>query len=231
MFELAPIGLTVFDENFKFVDCNEAVLKIYGVTREQYAVFFGSAAHSPEYQPDGANSREKAMAIVKRVMEGETVKIEWLHCLPDGTPLPVDLTMARVKQGDKYVGLGYVYDMREQKQMFQELVEKDKGIQQQLVKLNAVVKATKIGLYDVEIVNNDFFHPDNTFLFTDELRKMLGYTDKTDFPNTFDSWRNHLHPDDKNKAVEDVVRHISDKTGKTPYDAEYPHRRRADGHN
>jgi len=221
MFEHAPIGLTVFDDDFKFVDCNEAVLKMYGISKEDYAAFFGSASHSPEYQPDGSSSREKAMEIVKRVMDGETIKTEWTHCLPDGKLLPVDLTMMRIKQGDKYVGLGYIYDMREQKQMMQELLGAEEGVQQQLVKLNAVVKATKIGLYDVEIKNNDFFHPDNTFLFTDELRNMLGYSSEADFPNTFENWRDHLHPDDKEKAVEDVVRHISDKTGKTPYDAEY----------
>ena len=221
LFDNAPIGLTVFDENFKFIDCNEAVLKMYGISREHYAAFFGSASHSPECQPDGSNSREKAMDIIKRVIGGEMVKIEWTHNLPDGTPLPVDITMTRIKQGDRYVGLGYVYDLREQKQMVQNLVAADEGTQQQLVKLNAVVKATKIGLFDMDINNNDFLHPENTFLFTDELRNMLGYTNEADFPNTFDSWRGCLHPEDREKAIEDIVGHISDKTGNTPYDVEY----------
>jgi PAS domain S-box-containing protein len=114
MFENAPVGLTVFDENFQFIDCNEAVLKIYGVTREFYSNFFGSASHSPEYQPDGISSRDKAMEVIKRVMDGETMRIEWVHCLPDGQPLPVELTMTRVIKDDKFVGLGYIYDMREQ---------------------------------------------------------------------------------------------------------------------
>ncbi|MCL2603977.1 MAG: PAS domain-containing protein [Defluviitaleaceae bacterium] len=221
LFEHAPVGLTIFDENFKFIDCNDAVLDMYGITKEHYAAFFGSALHSPEFQPDGSNSHDKAVEIIKKVMDGEMVKIEWIHCLPNGEPLPVDITMTRIKQGDRYVGLGYVYDMRGQKRMIQNLIDADAGMQQQLVKLNAVVKATKIGLYDVEIKNNDFLDPENTFLFTDELRNMLGYTGEADFPNTFDNWRKHLHPDDTKKAVEDVVKHISDKTGKTPYDAEY----------
>ncbi|MCL2662401.1 MAG: PAS domain-containing protein [Oscillospiraceae bacterium] len=221
LFRHAPIGLTIFDENFKFIDCNEAVLNLYGVTKEFYSTFFGSASHSPEFQPDGSNSREKAMEVIQRVMKGETVKLEWVHCLPDGTHFPVDLTMSRIRRGNKYVGLGYIYDMREQKQMVQKLLDADEETQHQLIKLNAVVRATKAGLYDVEIIDNDFLHPDNTLMFTDELRRMLGYTSEAEFPNTFDTWRNHLHYDDRDKAIEDVIRHITDKTGKTPYDVEY----------
>jgi len=121
MFENAPVGLTSFDENFKFIDCNEAVLEIYGVTREFYSNFFGSAAHSPEFQPDGSNSREKAMKIIEQVMDGEKIKIDWVHCTPDGKPLPVELTMVRMHRGDKYIGLGYIYDMREQIRMKEEV--------------------------------------------------------------------------------------------------------------
>ncbi|MCL2761612.1 MAG: PAS domain-containing protein [Treponema sp.] len=93
--------------------------------------------------------------------------------------------------------------------------------ERQLTLLNAVVKATKIGLYDVRITNNDFAHPDNTVTFTDEFRNMLGYKNEIDFPNTLENWENHLHPDDKDEAIAYVMRHVSDTTGETPYDAEY----------
>ncbi|MCL2820296.1 MAG: PAS domain-containing protein [Oscillospiraceae bacterium] len=91
----------------------------------------------------------------------------------------------------------------------------------QLTKLNAVVKATKIGLYDVEINNNDFLHPDNTVSFTNEFRNMLGYTDENDFPNSLDIWKTHLHPDDIEKAILEVIEHVSDETGEMHYDTEY----------
>ena len=91
----------------------------------------------------------------------------------------------------------------------------------QLTLLNAVVKATKIGLYDVSITDNDFLHPDNTVTFTNEFRNMLGYTDENDFPNSLDIWESHLHPDDKDKAIAEVIEHVSDKTGEMHYDTEY----------
>ncbi|MCL2718822.1 MAG: PAS domain-containing protein [Lachnospiraceae bacterium] len=91
----------------------------------------------------------------------------------------------------------------------------------QLIMLNAVVKATKIGLYDVTITGNNFLHPDNTVTFTDEFRNMLGYSNEIDFPNTLENWKKHLHPGDKEKAISDVIRQISDASGETPYDEEY----------
>ena len=121
MYKNAPVGLTVFDENFKFINCNEAVLRIFGVTKEFYSSFFGSAAHSPEFQPDGSPSHDKAMEIIKRVINGEKIRTEWTHCLPDGDLLPVELTITRMKQGDRYLGLGYIYDMREQLRMREEI--------------------------------------------------------------------------------------------------------------
>ncbi|MCL2101932.1 MAG: ATP-binding protein, partial [Fibromonadales bacterium] len=121
MFSNAPVGLTIFDENFKFIDCNENVLQMYGVSREVYCEHFGSAAHSPEYQPDGLKSSDKAMTLIKQVMDGEVIITEWIHQTPGGERLPVELTMTRVKQGNKFVGLGYIYDMREQTRLKEEI--------------------------------------------------------------------------------------------------------------
>jgi len=91
----------------------------------------------------------------------------------------------------------------------------------QLTKLNLVVRATKIGLWDMEVVQDDPINPSNTFVWSDEFRRMLGYTDESDFPNLLSSWSNLLHPEDKEATLDAFARHILDTTGKTPYDVEY----------
>jgi len=91
----------------------------------------------------------------------------------------------------------------------------------QLTKLNAVVKATKIGLWEVSIKNNDPVHPENVFLWSDEFRQMLGFSNTIDFPNTLESWLDKLHPDDKEGAINAITKHLTDKTGKTPYEVEF----------
>ena len=57
--------------------------------------------------------------------------------------------------------------------------------------------------------------------WSDEFRKMVGYTNETDFPNVLDSWRNLLHPDDYEIGFGLIEAAINDPTGKTIYDCEY----------
>ena len=120
----------------------------------------------------------------------------------------------RDKDGNPLRVAGALMDISESRKIMQENAR-------QLTMLNAVVKATKIGLWEVGIVGNDVLNPANTFTWSDDFRKMLGYTNEKDFPNVFESWSDRLHPDDKEKAVGDVVKHVADVTGTTPYDVEY----------
>ena len=57
--------------------------------------------------------------------------------------------------------------------------------------------------------------------WSDEFRKMVGYTNEEDFPNVLDSWRNLLHPDDYEIGYGLIEAAIKDPTGKTIYDCEY----------
>lgn len=57
--------------------------------------------------------------------------------------------------------------------------------------------------------------------WSDEFRQMLGYKDKTDFPNVLESWSNLLHPEDKERVLKEYNDTIEDYTGKKTYDVEY----------
>jgi len=91
----------------------------------------------------------------------------------------------------------------------------------QLAKLNMVVHATKIGLWDMEIIKDDPVNPNNVFMWSDEFRHMLGYSDENDFPNILSSWSDLLHPEDKDGTLDAFKNHMLDTTGETPYDIEY----------
>jgi diguanylate cyclase (GGDEF)-like protein/PAS domain S-box-containing protein len=115
MFDSAPVGLTMLDENAQFVDCNEAVLTMYGITKEYYRDHFFDL--SPEYQSDGTKSIDKFLDILKRTLGGEKMVLEWMHQAPDGEPIPCEITLTRIKHDGKYIALGYVYDLRHIKKM------------------------------------------------------------------------------------------------------------------
>jgi PAS domain S-box-containing protein len=91
----------------------------------------------------------------------------------------------------------------------------------ELVKLNLVVKVSGIALWDMQVVKGDPVNPANTFTWSDEFRRMLGYSNETDFPNKLCSWSEKLHPEDKARVLDCFSRHLLDRSGKTPYDLQY----------
>ena len=91
----------------------------------------------------------------------------------------------------------------------------------QLVKLGLVVEASKIGTWDMEVVKGDPVNPDNKFIWSEEFRQMLGFSNEEDFPNVLSSWSDKLHPDDRDRTLNAFKGHLLDLTGQTPYDLEY----------
>ena len=57
--------------------------------------------------------------------------------------------------------------------------------------------------------------------WSDEFRRMLGYHGTDDFPDVLESWSCLLHPDDKDRVLNEYNETISDYTGKKTYDVEY----------
>jgi len=79
-----------------------------------------------------------------------------------------------------------------------------------------------IGLWDVSIASEELVNPNNRFAWSQEFRRLLGFSDEHDgFPDFLHSWSDRLHPEDQQKTLEALAAHIADYTGKTPYDVEY----------
>ncbi|MCL1894436.1 MAG: diguanylate cyclase [Holophagaceae bacterium] len=121
MFEMAPIGLSIFDQNLKYIDCNEAILRMYGVEKQYFLDNF--LEFSEEYQPDGQKSSEKLPQILRSALNGENVKIEWMHKSIKGESIPCELLVTRVKHDDKYIGLKYAYDLRNIRKMEEDILQ------------------------------------------------------------------------------------------------------------
>ena len=116
MLNATPLGCSLWDKDEYCIDCNEEALKMYGLESKQdfKDKFFEL---SPEFQPDGQVSREKAFAYLREAFKEGKCTFDWIHQLPDGTPVPTEVTLIRVKYGDKYVVASYMRDLREYKQL------------------------------------------------------------------------------------------------------------------
>ena len=120
MLNANPLCTQFWDRNFNIIDCNDEVIKLYKLSsRQEYMERFYEL--SPEFQPDGKPSREKAVEVLEKAFKKGYNSFEWLQCLLDGEPLPVEVVLVRVEYRGENLVVGYTRDLREQKRSQKQL--------------------------------------------------------------------------------------------------------------
>jgi len=117
----APFGLTIFDEKIRIIDCNDEILKICNTTKQYYIDHFFE--FSTIYQPNGQKTSERALEIMKRAMNGETIILDWTHRTLEDEIIPCELTVTCIKFDNEYTGLAFAYDLRNIKSMEEKIVK------------------------------------------------------------------------------------------------------------
>jgi len=114
-----------------------------------------------------------------------------------------------------------VQAMEQMQEREEELARVNEEKELQLVLLNTVVKATKIALWNADINTNDPLNPDTEVIWSDDFKKMLGFSKEDEFPDVFSTWIGLLHPEDNERVLTAFARHLLDTTGQTPFNIEY----------
>ncbi|MAA99836.1 MAG: chemotaxis protein [Stappia sp.] len=79
-----------------------------------------------------------------------------------------------------------------------------------------------VGLWDAVLVDEDALHPRSQWTWTNEFRRLVGYTSEADFPNKCQSWSDKLHPDDVASTFAAFGEALKKKPGqKSFYDVTY----------
>lgn len=73
------------------VDCNPAALRMLGLTDRAQLIGRHPLVFSPEFQPDGERSSDKAKRIDALTRELGEYRFEWMHQRTDGTPVPTEV--------------------------------------------------------------------------------------------------------------------------------------------
>ena len=120
----------------------------------------------------------------------------------------------RDKNGIPLRVAGAIEDVTEKEKM-QEQLETNK------IRFDLLLKSIDIALWDMIVDPHDPVGGNNEFYWSDEFRKLLGFSSVHDFPNVLASWSDRLHPEDKEKTLHAFTAHLTDRTGRTPYNVEF----------
>ncbi|MBY6204571.1 EAL domain-containing protein [Halomonas denitrificans] len=81
--------------NERFVDCNEAAARTYGYTREEL-IGMTPLDVSPEVQPDGQRSADKAPKLIEAALGRELQVFEWVHHDRSGNEVLAEVQLGRL---------------------------------------------------------------------------------------------------------------------------------------
>jgi len=108
--------MTIAPPTWKFTQANQAALQLFGVTSEADFTALGPWDVSPEHQPDGRPSAEKAQEMISTAMREGSYFFEWEHQRLHGEPFAADVLLTRMEVDGQVSMQATVRDITERKQ-------------------------------------------------------------------------------------------------------------------
>ena len=105
----------------KFLIFNKQTEILFGLTKEQLTNLCPYEL-SPEFQPDGLPSKDKAMDYIANAYDGKPQRFEWVHLKSDNSEFFTDVSLNKVMVDNKPMLIAVVRDITMQKKTEQHLI-------------------------------------------------------------------------------------------------------------
>ena len=133
LFELSPDPSWII-EGRHFIECNQSAVNILGFSDKASLLKNHPSDLSPETQPDGESSFDKAERMIALARKQGIHRFEWRHLRADGTTFDAEVTLSTITLQDKPVIYCVWRDISERKKNEQELEIYRSGLEKQVEK-------------------------------------------------------------------------------------------------
>ncbi len=177
LFETASDAIFMMDKDV-FVDCNSATLKIYGCKREEI-VGQTPFRFSPETQPDGKNSKVKALKKINKALKIGPQFFEWQHIKYDGTPFDAEVSLKKIVLSDAVYLQAIVRDITARKAAENAIKERESELAEANQMLELILNTIPVRVFwkdrDFKFLGcNKLFAADAGY---DDPKSLIGKTD------------------------------------------------------
>lgn len=154
IFDKANDGIFLM-QNDKFIDCNNRTLELFGCTREQ---IIGNQPYlfSPPRQPDGRDSKEKALEKINAALAGQQQPFEWVHTKSDGTTFYAEVMLNTFMMKEEPYILAVVRDISKRKEAEETMKKLNLELGETVAELEETNKEMKNFVY---IASHDLREP------------------------------------------------------------------------
>ncbi len=206
LFNLNPLPMWIFDfETLAFIEVNEAAIRQYGYTREEFL-------QMTIWDIRPVEEKERLAREGNKVNPGSSIyRQKWCHLKKNGSLIHVEVSAQFVIYNGKKAALVLANDITESK-LAQE------ALQQSNERFEYVTKATFDAIWDWDILNDRFY-------WGEGYGKIFGYVNENSTGNTTRSFEN-IHPDDRRRVFDGIDLLITG--GEENWTGEYRYRK-ADG--
>ena len=111
-----------------FVDCNQAAVDILRAGSREEVLNTHPSVLSPEYQPDGRLSYEKADEMIAAAVKNGSHRFEWMHRRVNGELFPVEVSLTLIQEAGQSVVFTVWRDISERKKAEEERLNMEKQL-------------------------------------------------------------------------------------------------------
>ncbi len=188
----------------KIVECNSMTCKTFQCT-EAGIIGLSPADVSPEFQPDGQTSKDKAIVLLNSVLEGKSEFFEWKHTKFNGEFFDAEVSLNKLNINDENYVLAIIRDVTDRKQNEKQLHDNEK-------RLSYALNATSDSIWDWNFATGETYYSPRWF-------EMLGYENQ-EFEMNFEAWQTLCHPDDYGATAQKIHEVLVNQKDKG-YEAEF----------
>jgi PAS domain S-box-containing protein len=186
----APIGIALYDETGQCIMANEKLGEIIGATKAQ--VLQQNYNDIDSWKPSGL--LETALNVIKgNHPERRVAELESSF----GKFVQIDCNFVPFRRHGETLLLLLVTDITKR-------ISAEHALKESEDRWQFAVDGSGLGLWDWNV-------QPNTVFYSAQWKSMIGY-EEDEFPNTFEAWDAHLHPEDKENAYHDIQEHLDGKT-------------------
>ena len=131
LFEGSSQGVILQDEN-QFLEVNPAAVRIMGCQSPQELLGRYPTDTSPPFQPNGESSAVLARKYIQECMTNGSARFEWMSCSPQGSEIPLEVTLTRIQWSGRQVIQAFISDISERKEAERALREANRELHREI---------------------------------------------------------------------------------------------------